>query len=134
MQVPLTVSFHGIPVSEPLRAACWSEAEKLERYFPDIISCHVTVEMPHRRRRSGNHYDLRLRMKVPGGEVLVSRTPTQHRTSEDATLMVRETFDEARRQLQDHVARMRGNIKTHEPAPSAPPTRPVEEPVEEAED
>jgi hypothetical protein len=32
-------------------------------------------------------------------------------------LIVHETFDEVRRQLQDCVARMRGNVKLHEAIP-----------------
>jgi ribosome-associated translation inhibitor RaiA len=114
MQVPLTVSFHGIPVSEPVRTACWAEAEKLERWFDRITSCHVTASLPHRHHRSAKPFDLRVRLTLPGHEIIVDRVKTQEHGVERPELIVRETFDEVRRQLQDCVARMRGNVKLHE--------------------
>lgn len=113
MQVPLTVSFHGIPVSEPVRSSCWAEAEKLERWFDRITSCHVTLSLPHRHRRSARPFDLRVRLSIPGHEIVVDRSKSQFHGVEKPELIVRETFDEVRRQLQDRVAKMRGEVKTH---------------------
>jgi ribosome-associated translation inhibitor RaiA len=113
MQVPLTVSFHGIPVSEPVRSACWAEAEKLEHWFDRITSCHVTASLPHRHRRSARPFDLRVRLTIPGHEIVVDRSKRQFHGIEKPELIVRETFDEVRRQLQDRVAKMRGEVKTH---------------------
>jgi hypothetical protein len=39
---------------------------------------------------------------------------TQPHGIQKPELIVHETFDEVRRQLQDCVARMRGNVKLHE--------------------
>jgi ribosome-associated translation inhibitor RaiA len=117
MQVPLTVSFHGIPVSETIRAACWAEAEKLEHWFDRITSCHVTASLPHRHQRSAKPFDLRVRLTLPGHEIIVDRVKTQPRGIQKPELIVHETFDEVRRQLQDCVARMRGNVKLHEAIP-----------------
>ncbi len=113
MQVPLTVSFHGIPVSEPVRAACWKEAEKLERWFERITSCHVTASLPHRHRRSAQPFDLRVRLTIPGHEIVVDRSKRQFHGVEKPELIVRETFDEVRRQLQDRSAMLRGDVKLH---------------------
>lgn len=112
MQVPLTVSFKGVPVSEALREACWAEAEKLEGYYDRITSCHVTVSLPLRRRK-GNHFSINIRMAVPGGELVVNRTPAAHKSDEKPNLAIRDAFSEARRQLQDHVHRLRGDEKHH---------------------
>ena len=114
MQVPLTVSFHGIPVSETVRSACWLEAEKLEHWYSRITSCHVTASLPHRHRRSAKPFDLRVRLTIPGHEIIVDRMKTQTHGVEKPELIVRETFDEVRRQLQDRVAKMRGEVKQHE--------------------
>lgn len=112
MQVPLTVSFKGIPVSESVRSACWVEAEKLERYYDRITSCHVTVSLPQ-RRRSGNHFEIHVRLALPGGEVNVSRAPAERSDDEKPELAIREAFDEVRRQLQDHARKLRGDTKQH---------------------
>lgn len=106
MQVPLTVSFKDIPISEPLRAACWLEAQKLERYLERITSCHVTISR-NLRRRKGGHFSLHVHVVVPGDEIAVSRASPDHTTFEDPKLTVRETFDEVRRQLQDYIRRLR---------------------------
>lgn len=113
MQVPLTVSFKGVDVSEAIRTACWSEAEKLERYYDRITGCHVTVSMSHHQRK-GNHLDIHVRLAVPGGEVVVSRSPAEHDSFEKPQLAVREAFDEVLRQLQQHVIRMRDEARHHE--------------------
>lgn len=113
MQVPLTVSFKGVPVSEVVRTACWDEAEKLNRYYDRITSCHVTVALPQRHHK-GNHFDIHVRLAVPGGDVVVTRVPPQHSTDENPQLAVRDAFDEARRQLQDHVRRLRDQSRQHE--------------------
>ena len=112
MQVPLTVSFKGVAVSESIRTACWNEAEKLDRYYDRITSCHVTVALPQRHRK-GNHYDIHIRLEVPGGEIVVSHKAPQHKPDEKPQLAVREAFDEVRRRLQDHVRRLRGDTKHH---------------------
>lgn len=113
MQVPLTVSFQGLPIDERIRTLCWSEAERLERFHRRLTSCHVTLSQAQRHRQ-GNHYDVHVRCALPGGEVVVSRSPALHATDERAELAVREAFAEARRQLQDHARRMRGDEKHHE--------------------
>ena len=118
MQVKPIVSFHGIPVDEAVRSACLSEIEKLEHWFDRITSCHVTVGMPHRRQHTGNHFDLHVRMALPGGEIVVSREPDEHVKNESATHLVHDAFDEVRRQLQDHVARIRGNVQGRNRAPT----------------
>jgi ribosomal subunit interface protein len=113
MQVPLTVSFKNVDVDEVIRTACWSEAEKLERWYDRITSCHVTVTLG-KRKQKGNHYDIHVRLAVPGGEVVVSHASAQHRSDEKPELAVHEAFDEVRRQLQDHVRWLRGDEKHHE--------------------
>jgi ribosomal subunit interface protein len=131
MQVPLTVSFRGVSVSESIRTACWQEAEKLERYYDRITSCHVTVALPQKRRK-GNHFDVHVRLAVPGGEIVVSHSPTEHSTDEKPQLAVREAFDEVRRQLQDYARRQRGGKKHHlsEPFSAPEPGEPCEVPKE----
>ena len=120
MQVPLTVSFQGLEVDEAIRSACWTEAERLEHYFPRIVSCHVTVAQPHRRHHIGNHFALHVRLAVPGSEIVVNRDPATHSANEEPRLAVHQAFDEVRRQLQDYVRKLRGDVKHHEPKPSGP--------------
>jgi hypothetical protein len=49
---------------------------------------------------------------VPGDEIVVSHTANAH---EQVDVAVRDAFDAARRQLQDHARKQRGDVKLHRP-------------------
>jgi hypothetical protein len=102
MQVPVQVTFKGLPVNDDVERACIRLAEGLERFGP-IVSCRVVIDKPHRRHVHGNLYDVRLDVRLPGREIAVSRTPSEHAKSEHSDVALREAFDEARRQVQDAV-------------------------------
>jgi ribosomal subunit interface protein len=106
MQIPVQVSFRDMPVSDAIEAACWQEAEKLERYFDRIIGCRVVVSQPHQQHRKGNLFTIKVDLTVPGGEIVVNREPPEHHAREDIQVALREAFDQARRQLQDYVRKL----------------------------
>ncbi len=113
MQVPLQVTFKDMPVDAAVEEACRLEAEKLERYCGRITRCRVVVSMPHKASRRGRHWVIRLDISVPGKEIVVHRDPPQHRELEQPGPALREAFDAARRQIEDHLRRQRGDVKTH---------------------
>jgi ribosomal subunit interface protein len=114
METPLQVTFRHMEAIEDAERRCREEVAKLERYHGRITGCHVTVSMPHRRHRAGNHFDIRVDLTVPGGEVVVSRQAPAHAEAEDVQAAIREAFDQARRKLEDLVRRRRGSVKEHE--------------------
>lgn len=114
MQSDVQVSFRGLPVSDDVQATCWSEAEKLERYYGRITACRVVIEEPHRRHRRGNHYGVRIDLVVPGAELVVNRAPSVRQKDETLPLALHEAFRAARRRLQDHARRVSGKVKVHE--------------------
>jgi ribosomal subunit interface protein len=113
MQIPVQVTFRDMPVSDAIEATCWQEAEKLERYFDRITSCRIVISEPHRRHRKGNLFAITVDLTVPGEEIVVNREPAEHHACEDVQVALRETFDIARRQLQDYVRRIDGRVKEH---------------------
>ncbi len=113
MQIPVQVSFDGVPVSDELEAACLREASKLERYFDRITGCRITVRQDGSRHKKGAHWDFHVRLTVPGREIVVRREPPAHKADEKVELALRETFDRVRRQLQDHARRIDGRAKQH---------------------
>lgn len=115
MQTPLQVTFHDTPVSDHVRELCEREAAKLERFFGRITSCRVKVEeIPHRHRK-GNHWRIGILLDVPGGQLVVDRDPPQRKDEAKPELAIRAAFDEARRLLQDHARKLRGQVKPHAP-------------------
>ena len=114
MQLPLQITFRQMPPSPAVEAHIRERAEALERFFPRITGCRVVVEASTRRRRKGRIYHLRIDLTVPGREIVVSRDPPEHHAHEDILVAVRDAFDAARRQLEDHVREARAETKSHE--------------------
>jgi hypothetical protein len=102
MQIPVQVSFKGLPVDDQIERMCIQHAEGLEK-FGRVVSCRVVIDKPHQHHKRGNLFDVRLDIKIPGREIAVTRTAPEHAESEHAEVALREAFDEARRQIQDAV-------------------------------
>jgi ribosomal subunit interface protein len=110
MQIPLQISLHGIERSNALYTAIQDKAAKLERYYDRIISCRVVLELNARHKHQGRQFNVRIDVKVPGGEIAVNR---EH--SEDLQIALRDAFDAARRQIEDYARGQRGDVKRHPP-------------------
>ena len=108
MELPLQISFHGIKPSDALHNAIRDKAEKLNHYYSHIMSCRVVLELAGRHKRQGKQFTVRIDMKVPGGEVAVTR---EH--DEDIQIALRDAFDAARRRLEDYARGQRGDVKQH---------------------
>lgn len=113
MPLSVYVTFHNLPHSDALEAHIRDHASKLSTFAQRITSCRVAVEAPHKRRKLGRHYRVRIDVSVPGAEVVVSNTPEDESTNEDAYAAIDEGFDRVRRRLEDHVRRQRGDVKPH---------------------
>lgn len=111
MQVPLQISLHGIEHSDPLYNAIRDKVAKLERYYDRITSCRVVLELEGRHRRKGRQFVVRIDLKVPGGEIVVT-----HEHDADVMVALRDAYDAARRRLEDYARGQRGDVKRHAPA------------------
>jgi cold shock CspA family protein len=137
MELPTQITFRNMESSESVKEWIRSEAEKLETFYTPIIGCRVAVEVPHRHRRKGAAYGVRIDLTLPGGEIVVKRAPTMARrlrqTRETAVskqgeldsprknlrLAISQAFQAACRQLQEYARKQRREVKTHVPAPVA---------------
>jgi ribosomal subunit interface protein len=117
MQIPVQVTFRNMDPSEAVEANVREKADKLERHFDRIISCRVVVESPHRRHHKGKLYNLRIDIGVPGKEIVVNHSGPKNHAHEDVYVAVRDAFNAASRQLEDHARKVRGEIKSHEVPP-----------------
>src|SRR4249920_598435 len=109
MQKPLQITIHGMEHSAALDAHIREKAAKLEEFYPRMIGCHVTVEQAHRHHQQGTQFEVHIDVHVPGrGEVVVNR---QH--AEDVYVALRDAFDAAKRQLEEHIRLRRGDTKVH---------------------
>lgn len=104
MRQALHVRFQGMEESAALRAAAEERALKLEQFCADLTSCRVCIELDHKRGRQT--FVVRIDLTFPGHELSVS-----HVQDEDAYVALRDAFDSMRRQLEDRIARLRGQHK-----------------------
>lgn len=114
MAIPLQISFKDMAPSTAIETRIRQKAEKLERFHQRIVKCAVTVEAPHRHHRKGKLYNVRIDLSVPGKDVFVGHTGPLNHAHEDVNVAIRDAFDAAARLLEDHVRRLRGDVKTHE--------------------
>lgn len=119
MQVPLEVTFRGMDRSEAVEMEIRKHVEHLETFFDRITSCHVTLELPHRHKTHGKQFEVRILVAVPGRDLAVSHRPGKEETHTDAHLAIRHAFRAMRRELEDYVRELRGDVKTHDPLPHA---------------
>lgn len=113
MKNPLQITYRDIEPTPSIDEAIRSRVAWLEGYYPDIVSCRVVVEMPHRRRHTGGLYRVRIDMTVPGAELVVGRHPTECEEHRDFYVALRDAFHAARRELEDYARKRRQQVKRH---------------------
>ncbi len=115
MQLPLQISFRNMEPSDAVEAAIRERAERLDRFHPRIMGCRVVVEAPHRHHHKGKLYEIHVDLTVPGGEIAVTHSGPKNHAHEDVYVAIRDSFNTAGRLLEDHVRKIRGDVKHHEP-------------------
>ena len=113
MQIPLQITFKGIPSSPAIEERVRLQAARLDRFYHRITRCHVVVEEPQHRRHKGNLFRLRIVLTVPGDEIVVNHDPGLDHSHEDMEVAIRDAFDAATRQIEDYARRRRHEVKTH---------------------
>ena len=103
----ITTTFRDMPTSPSLQAAAERWVARLETVCDRIVSCHVTIEKPHRSHHSGTPFQVHLVLSVPGTNIAVS-----NQQNVDAYVALADAFRAARRRLLDHVALQRGFVRS----------------------
>lgn len=110
MKLPLQITLCNMPHSAAVEAVIREKAEKLDLFYPHIMSCRVTVDIAGKHKHQGRQFNVRIDITVPGSEIVVNRG-----LNEDIYVALRDSFDAAKRQLEDYGHKQRGDAKTHEP-------------------
>ena len=113
MEHPLQITFRGMEPSDDAKQAVEERMERLERAYSKIESCRVVLEAPPRHQHKGGDYHVRIRLVVPGDEIVVSHDPKPHSPQADLHLAIGDAFHEATRQLEDYVDQRRRHTKRH---------------------
>lgn len=103
MRQLMTITFPGMKPNPAIESEIRKRAAKLDALCPGIISCHVVADIPHRHHQRGNHFRLRIDLKVRREAIAVARDGPQR----DLRLVLKQAFEVARRRLQDHIGQRR---------------------------
>lgn len=121
MKLPVHILFHGMEHSDALATSAREHAHKLESFAPDIMACHVGIDLAQKHQHQGRPFGVRIDLTIPGHELVVNRVQ-----NEDVNVALRDAFDNMKRQLEDVVRKRRGQVKQH----AAPPRDEIEPPGE----
>lgn len=114
METPVQLDFQGIDARPELRSAVVRHIAQLEERFGRVTAGRVVLKGPGGHHRTGGLYEINIRLALPEGrEVNIGRTPQSDERHADLSFALNDAFKRARRQLQDQVDRMTGNVKTH---------------------
>lgn len=116
MHIPLQITFRDMDHSDAIERAVREKSEKLDQ-FADIMSCRVVVQMINKHQHKGVMYQVAIDITVPGKEIVVSRDRGVDHSHEDVYVAIRDSFNAARRQLQDHHRISHHKVKVHEVPP-----------------
>ena len=110
MQIPLQITLRNIAKSAAVEAAIRKKAGKLDRYHRHIVSCRVVVEIPSRHKQQGKEFVVRLDIKVPGSEIVIT-----HDHHVDLYAALHEAFHAAQRRLESRAHPIARRYSSHHP-------------------
>jgi putative sigma-54 modulation protein len=105
MKLPLQISFKNLVRDEHIAKLIQEKAAKFDRLSDEVIQSHVTVTVPHRSRKSGNFYNVRIDISVPGKEIVVNHEDNKAIENKDIHHVLKVAFDAAYRQLEEYRER-----------------------------
>jgi cold shock CspA family protein/ribosome-associated translation inhibitor RaiA len=118
MQTPVEIDIQGIATTPHVRTTIAKHVADLEQRFGRVTACRVVLKAPGGHHRTSGLYEINIRLALPDGrEVNVDRTAQADERHSDLDFAINDAFKRARRQLQDQVRELQGQVKHHEGAP-----------------
>lgn len=109
VQTDPQITYRGFDAAPHVDEKIRERIAKLEEFHNRITSCRVTVESPHQHGRKGEIYKVSIDIEVPGGTIVVNREPGKDHAHEDVLVTIRDAFNAAQRQLEDHLRKTSGH-------------------------
>lgn len=117
MDIPLEIAFHNLAPSQEIEALVREHVGRLERLYPHLVGCRVSVEMLHKQHRTGNVPEVHIAIRVPGREIAISREPhkaKQRRAAPNVQSAIKDAFSAAEKRLKDFKRVQYGDVKVKE--------------------
>lgn len=113
MSIPLDLTFRDMEPSDAVTSAIRTSLDRLGRLFDRVQKCVAVIERPHHSQRQGQGFHVRLELVVPDKVIAINRDPAYDDEHMNVYLAIGDAFRAARRQLHDHAAIVRGEVKSH---------------------
>jgi cold shock CspA family protein/ribosome-associated translation inhibitor RaiA len=118
MQTPVEIEYQGMEARPQIQAFLAKHVADLEQRFGRVTACRVVLKAPGGHHRTGGLYEVNIRLALPDGrEVNVDRTAQADERHSDLGFAINDAFKRTRRQLQDQVRELQGQVKHHEGPP-----------------
>jgi len=115
MQTPVEIEYQGMEARPQIQAVLAKHVADLEQRFGRVTACRVVLKAPGAHHRTGGLYEVNIRLALPNGrEVNVEHTAQADERHSDLEFAINDAFKRARRQLQDRVRELQGQVKHHE--------------------
>src|SRR5436309_2163885 len=117
MDIPLEITFHNLKSSAKTEALIREHVARLEKLYPHLIGCRVSVEMLHKQHRTGNVPEVHVAIRVPGREIAISREPQkakQRHATPNVHTSIKDAFRAAEKRLKDFKRVQYGDVKAKE--------------------
>lgn len=117
MDIPLEIAFHNLEPSAEIEALIRGHVDRLEKLYPHLVGCRVSVEMLHKQHRNGNVPEVHIAIRVPGREIAISREPhkaKERRAAPNVHTSVKDAFRAAEQRLKDFKDLQYGEVKAKE--------------------
>lgn len=109
--IDLKIQFIDFAESAAIRSMVQDHVDSLEKMCNKIMSCHVVLSRPHRKLHQGSIYKVKLRLHLPGTEIIIDKDPGKNHAHEDIHIAIRDAFLAARRKVEDYVRIRSGHVK-----------------------
>ncbi|HVC60385.1 MAG TPA: HPF/RaiA family ribosome-associated protein [Acetobacteraceae bacterium] len=114
MPFSLHIAFRNMDASDSADALVRQRAAELEHLSDRIGACRVVLDCAHRQNQLSRLYRVHIDLTLPGGSIVVNRDAGSNHAHDDLQAAIRDAFDAARRQLQEHVRKHDGVAKRRE--------------------
>lgn len=111
--IPFNIISKEFEITEAMHNVTFDHVQSLGHFYDRIIGVEVTFSEPHRSQNKGRIYQITIKVKIPGPDVIVSREPAKDGAHEDFYVALGDAFDKAKRVLEERVRKMRGDVKAH---------------------
>jgi ribosome-associated translation inhibitor RaiA len=111
MSLALHITFRNMDASDSAEALVRQRAEELQHLSDRISACRVVLDCVHRQNHVSRLYRVHIDLTLPGGTVVVNRDAGSNHAHDDLQVAIRDSFDTARRQLQEHARKHDGTAR-----------------------